>query len=163
MLRLRARRERYEGRAASTSWRGRVDARNIHWSRAAADREGSLRGRAGRGLRGGRGNAVAEQGHQLQHILIARIADEEDDRRRAEALNEERNALRAANSLHQHWIGDVVGDGRIWEEPPERSSLPNARLSWSRARMRQLLMATSTGFSFRMKERRFVQRESALR
>lgn len=70
----------------------------------------------GKEKRGRGGNAVGEKREEIEDIFIASVADEEDDRGRAEALDEERNALRAAEALEQHGIGNVVGDGRVWRE-----------------------------------------------
>ena len=86
-------------------------------SMAVAAKAGSLgvRGNVEMGKRGRRGDAVGEEGEEVDDVFIARIADEEDDGGRAEALDEKRNALRGAEALEQHGIGNVVGDGRVWE------------------------------------------------
>ena len=65
--------------------------------------------------RGRGGDTVGEEGEEVDDVFIAGVADEEDDGGGAEALDEKRNALGAAEALEQHGIGDVVGDGRVWE------------------------------------------------
>lgn len=86
-------------------------------SMAVAARAGSLRVRRNveTWKRGRGGDAVGEEGEEVDDVFIARVADEEDDGGGAEALDEKRNALGAAEALEQHGIGDVVGDGRVWE------------------------------------------------
>ena len=84
---------------------------------AVVARAGSLgvRGNAETWKRGRGGDSVGEEGEEVDDVFIARVADVEDDGGRAEALDEKRNALRAAEALEQHGVGDVVGDGGVWE------------------------------------------------
>ena len=91
---------------------------------ATAVREGSLGGRRGREKRGGGGEKGGEQGQQIEDIFIASVGDEEDDGGRAETLGEKRNALRGFDALKKHGVGDVVGDGGVWERRRRKGGNP---------------------------------------